>query len=888
MPEWKQEIRNRLAGLALDPAREMEIVEELAQHFEALYEELLSDGATEEEASRVLLEELSESDLLVQELRRVERQVPLEPIVIGARRANMIGDLWQDLRYGFRMLGKNSGFTAVAVLTLALGIGANSAIFSVVNAVLLQPLPFARADELVTIYNTPGGKTSWPLSPIAYLNLKSRNSVFTDVAALSYKGWPANLTGRGEPERLQGFQVSANLFSLLGVALQQGRAFLSEEGRPGENRVVILSHELWRRRFAADPQIVGQAITLNGDSYAVVGVMSADFRYFTQKTELWTPLAFTAADEHDPAGYLAVIGRRKSGVSFEQASAEVEAISREFINNPNSEVRTRLSLPQAMLTEEVRPMLLMLMAAVGFVLLIACANIANLLLARGNVRRREMAIRAALGACRWRVVRQLLAESALLALIGGGGGLLLANWAIQFLASGLPEYLANANSRVAMLKVDTMTLGFTFALSLVTSLLFGLVPAVQLSKTDLNEALKEGGRTAGPRNRLRSMLVVAEVALAMVLLVGGGLMIKSFWRLARVNLGYEPAGVLTAKIDPSGARYKEFAGVTAFYQELLERLRAIAGVRDAGVINSQNFSNSFSIAEHPPLPPEQKPLAQINQVSADYFRAMGIPLRAGRFFTDRDVDGAQPVVIIDETLAQRDFPGEDPIGKHINCEISRGSITSPEIVGVVGGARYWTLSHQAFPHIYVSYLQENWRSMSLRVRAESGDPMKLAAPIRAELAAIDKNQPIHSFKPLEATVSEMVAPQRFTTMLLAGFAALAALLAAIGIYGVMSYAVIQRTREIGVRMALGAGTGDVLKVILRQGAILVVAGVTIGLAASFALTRLISDLLFGVEATDPATFVAITLLLVVVALVACFIPARRATKVDPMVALRYE
>ena len=417
----------------------------------------------------------------------------------------------------------------------------------------------------------------------------------------------------------------------------------------------MLSHELWQRRFAADPQIIGQALTLNGDSYTVVGVMPADFRFFT-KTDLWTPLAFTAADENDRAGYLEVIGRRKPGVSFEQAGAEVEAISREFINNPNSEVRTRLGLPQAMLTEEVRPMLLLLMAAVGFVLLIACANIANLLLARGNVRRREMAIRAALGAGRWRVVRQLLAESALLAFIGGGVGLLLANWAIQFLASGLPEYLANANSRVALLKIDATALGFTFALSLLTSLLFGLVPALQLSRIDLNEALKEGGRTAGPRNRLRSALVVAEVALAMVLLVGGGLMIKSFWRLARVNLGYEPAGVLTAKIDPSGARYEEFAAVTAFYQELLERVRAIPGVRDAGIINSLNASFPFSIDEHPPLPPEQQPSAQINQVSADYFRAMGIPLRAGRFFNDRDVKGAQPVVIIDETLRSTLFP----------------------------------------------------------------------------------------------------------------------------------------------------------------------------------------------------------------------------------------
>ncbi|HEV2668227.1 MAG TPA: FtsX-like permease family protein, partial [Blastocatellia bacterium] len=491
-------------------------------------------------------------------------------------------------------------------------------------------------------------------------------------------------------------------------------------------------------------------------------------------------------------------------------------------------------------------------------------------------------IRAALGAGRLRVARQLLAESAVLALAGGALGLLLASWGVEFLASGLPEYLANANPRVAMLKIDATALGFTIAVSMLTSFLFGLIPALRLSKVDLNEALKEGARTAGGRSRLRQALVIVEVALAMVVLVGGGLTVKSFWRLAHVDLGYEPEGVLTAQIDPSGARYKEFEQGASFYQELLGRISAIPGARYAGAINSNDVVISFGIDEHTPLPPGKQPIAQSNQVSPDYFNAMGIPLRAGRFFNERDVKGAQPVAIIDETLARREFPGENPVGKHIAFWN-----TSHEIVGVVGAAKY-DGPYEHGEHIYLSYLQVNWWSMSLRVRAQSGDPMKLVAPIRAELAAIDKNQPIHSFKALEAQVSEQIAPQRFMAALMAGFAALAALLAAIGIYGVMSYTVAERTREIGVRLALGAQTGNVMRLVLRRGMALAVAGAMIGFGASFALPRLMSGLLFGVEATDPTTLVGITLLLLAVALVSCLIPARRATKVDPLVALRHE
>src|ERR1044071_2188275 len=554
MWSWKV-LRDRFRALRDSDAVHEEIDEELRFHLDMKTEENIRNGMSPHEA-RMLAE------------KRFGRVTRIKELGYSVRGGGLLETLWQDLRYAIRMLRHDAPFTVVAVLTLALGIGMNTAIFSIVNAVLLQPLPYANADALVTIYNTSGGDSKFPLSPIAFLNLKRNNSVFTDVAALSNKGWAANLTGRGEAERLQGFQVSANLFSLLGVAPRTGRAFVEEEDRPGGNHVVVLSNELWQRRFGGDAQIFGQTITLNGDSYTVLGVMPESFRFFT-KTDLWTPLAITPTGENDPAGYLAVIGRRKPGVSFAQASTEVETITQEFNKKRNPQVRTRLGVPQSDLTEEVRPMLLLLMVAVGFVLLIACVNIANLLLARGNVRRRELAVRTALGAGRWRVMRQLLTENLVLAFLSAAIGLLLARWVTQFVASGLPEYLADANSRVALMTLDTTALIVTFMLALITSVLFGLVPAFHLSRIDLNEALNEGGRTVAPRKHLRSVLVVAEVALAMVLLVGGGLMIRSLWRLGHVNLGYDPTGVLTAKIDPSGDKYEGLDRVSTFYQELL-------------------------------------------------------------------------------------------------------------------------------------------------------------------------------------------------------------------------------------------------------------------------------------------------------------------------------
>jgi putative ABC transport system permease protein len=800
----------------------------------------------------------------------------------------MIGSILQDVRYGIRMLTKTPAFTLLAVFTLALGIGANTAIFSVVNAVLLRSLPYQNPNELVSIFMNSRGdepESRFPFAPAAYLNLKSQTQTFQDMAALSNKGWPANLTNAGEAERLQGFQVSSNLFSLLGANAELGRTFSVDEDQPGKNHVVVMSHELWRRRFGGDRNLLGQKLTLNGESYTMIGVMPAGFRFYS-KTDVWTPLAFDVKEANErSSNYLVVIGRLKTGVSIEQASSDTTRITTAFINDPKSEFHPILKPPQELITREVAPMLWLLLSAVGFVLLIACVNMANLTLARGIVRRRELAVRLALGASRFRVVRQVLIESALLALAGGLVGLLLANWAMTFLTSGLPEYLSDSNARIASLKIDETALAFTIALSLVTTVLFALVPALQFSRIDLNDELKKSGKSSSMRSRFRSALVVTEVTLAMITLVGAGLMIKSLWRLVHVNPGYEPVGVLTAQIDPAGEKFKDDEGqqIDIFYRTVLERVATIPGVAKVGLSNSLNASTNYSVVEHPPVPQEQQQSAQMNQVSPDYFGAMGIPLRMGRFFDDRDIKQTRRVIIIDESLAQREFRDENPIGKHLNFWKN-----SWEIVGVVGGARYWGLNGEPIPHMYFSYHQVNWRSMDLVVRTHSGDPMKLVGPVRSVLAAIDKDQPIHSFKTLETIVSDLVAPQRYTTVLLASFAGLSALLSAIGIYGVISYAVSQRMREIGLRMALGAQRSDVLLMVIGHGMTLTVAGITLGLAGSYGLTRLMRTLLFEVTPTDGMTFAVVAISLILIALVASYIPARRATKVDPLVALRYE
>ncbi|HLL74217.1 MAG TPA: ABC transporter permease [Pyrinomonadaceae bacterium] len=798
-----------------------------------------------------------------------------------------MGTLWQDARYGVRALLKSPGLMAVAVLALALGMGANTAIFSVVNAVLLRPLPYKDAGRLTTVFESDARQESfYPAAPANFLAWKGGATSFEEMAALSNKGWSGNLTGAGEPERLQGFQVTANLFQLLGVGAAHGRTFLPEEDRPGASNVVVLSHGLWQRRFGGDRSVVGRTLTINGQGYAVVGVMPPDFQIY-EKADVWTPVAFDAKEEaNDEDHYLFVMGRLRPGVTVEQARAEASAILRSRAERPEEANLAGVSPAQEGLVREVRPLLYVLFGAVGFVLLIACANVASLLLARAASRRKEIAIRTALGASRVRIVRQLLTESVLLALLGATLGLFLALWGVDLLVALLPEYVVVGSPRLRALGVDAWVLGYTVALSLATSLLFGLAPALQASKADLTDALKEGGRGGAGgswRARLRGGVIVAEVALAVVLLAGAGLMIRTLWQLNNVPLGFDPENVLAVNVDLPEAKYEGPERIAEFYGRAFERVAAVPGVERVGATNSLGVSVGFQIEGRPPLGAQDRPQAVTRFVSPGYFDALRVPLVRGRAFTEADRRGGANVAVIDETLARRHFADEDPVGRRINL------FDAPrEIVGVVGAARYDGPALRPNPVAYLPYTQMTWSGMTLYVRSAGGDPASLSASVRGAIHSVDPDQPVYNVRTLSTALSETVAPQRYLTLLLGAFAAVALLLSTLGLYGVVSYSVAQRTQEIGIRMALGARPGDVLRMILRQGVALVAVGVAAGLAASLGLTRLMESVLFGVRPTDPLALASAALLLVCVALLACYVPARRATKVDPMEALRYE
>ena len=806
----------------------------------------------------------------------------------------------RDLRFAFRGLLKRPVFTAIAVVTLGLGIGASTAIFSVVNSVVLRRLPYRTADRIVTIQElNPEGKRIQVTGP-NFIDWRAQNTVFEHLAAIKTRN--VNLTLADQAERIDMAQTSAGFFDVFGAGAQHGRLFVAGDEQAGHAPVAVLSDALWRRRFGGDPNVIGKPMTLDGNTYSIIGVAPAGFQY-PDKTEVWLP-PLKLAPEFSPRvepterrgmGYLSAVALLKPGVTVAQAAGEMETITsrlRQQYPETNNRRFNRVVALHDHLVGDSRTMLWLLFGAVMFVLLIACANVANLLLASAASRSKEIAIRTALGASRWRVMRQLLTESAMLAITGGALGLLLSSYGVKAITKLLPQEFPRLNE----IGMDWRVFGFTLGASLLTGFLFGFAPALQISRADVQEAMKETGRgTAGStrHTRLRHALIVAEVALSVVLLAGAGLLFRSFMRLQAVNAGFTPQQVLTAQLSPAGPAYDENSDYIAFYDRVLERVRAIPGVDSVGVINTLPLSGgptmAFRIEGRPILTVDKWVPTNFRSVSPDYFRAMNITVLQGRAFTPEDNADAPRKLIINQALAQRDFPTEDPIGKRITLG-STDANNQPiwmEIVGVTANVRSQELREEPPPEMYFPTRQMPFQNMAIVVRS-TVEPESLAPALRQAVAEVDRGIPVAKVQTMEHIVSASVTQPRFNLFLIGLFGGVALLLSAAGIYGVTAYTVTQRTHELGIRLALGAQVSDVLKLVLGQGMAVIGIGMVVGLAAAFGLMRLMRSLLFGVGENDPLTFAAITLVLLLVALLACYLPARRATKVDPMIALRYE
>jgi putative ABC transport system permease protein len=798
----------------------------------------------------------------------------------------------KDLRFALRGLAKHPGFTGLAVIILALAIAATTSIFSVVNAVLLRPLPYPEPERLVVIneVNPQQGPQPFELSYLNWLDVRQQSKSFEEIAGVTFSSYVLDV--QGEPSRTVAMGVSANLFPLLRAQAAQGRTFLPEDEKPGANRVAVVSHRFWQRYFL-NQSLNGQGIKLDNQGYAVVGVMPAAFQFPDDKMDVWVTFGPDSGDrpfQNRAVHFIFSLGRLKPGVSQAQAANELTTIFariQEQHANEDSGHSVTLTPLHERITGDLKPALFVLLGAVIFVLLIGCANVANLQLARTSSRGREMAIRVALGASRWRVIRQSLVESLLLSLIGGAIGFLLAMWTITWLLLHLPEGFPRASE----IGVNAAVFGFTFAVSVLTGIVFGLVPAIQAARTDVNDALKSGGKgSINSGSRLRRVLVVTEVALSLMLFIGAGLLIKSFWRLTNVNPGFQADHLLTLHVSLPEQKYSEPAQVIDFFKKVPERLAALPGVKAVSAVNRLPISGGDP---HGDLTIEgrtfgagEAPGVSYRRILPNYFRAMGIPLLQGREFDDRDTGGKPDVVIVNQKMAQRYWPDGDAIGKRIK-------IGPPEhepwvtIVGVVGNVNHTGLDAEPDLATYEPHAKRPWSEMTLLVRTV-GDPLSLAAPVQRELKNAEKEILIEDVVTMNRRLDLSVAPQRMNVVLLATFAFIALVLAAAGIYGVMAHSVAQRTQEIGVRMALGAQLRDVMKMVLRSGMSLALLGILIGLAGAFGLTRLMSKLLFGVTPTDAVTFASVAAILFAVAFLACYIPARRATRVDPSIALRYE
>ena len=883
----------RLRSLFRREQVERELDEEVRYHLERKTEEYIAAGLSSDEARHAAMRAMDGIERHKEECRDM-------------RKVNWLEDFWQDLRFAVRMLRRTPGFAAVVVLTLALGIGANSAIFSVIDGILLQPLPYGDPDRLVIVWenNLRRSNPHNVVSPPNFLDWQAQNHVFSGMSYVS--DLRGNLTGSGEPEQIVAEYVSANFFSVLGVNPVLGPGFTPENGEDGKDRVVALSYGLWKRRFGADPEIVGKTIELNGKVLTIVGVMPQNFSFFIkqgtlsgEKPELWSPWVLPAAYHHrkDIGRFMTVVARLQSGITTARAQTEMTAIATRLATEyPDFDANWGASVVglREQISGDLRPALLLLLGAVGFVLLIACANVSSLLLARAAGREREIGIRTAIGASRWRLARQLLTESILLALIGGGAGIALAVWGTNLLLAASPSNLLDMEK----VPLDWRVLSFACGVTLFAGLLFGFLPSYISARGAIAETLKEGGRSASAgrhRRTIRSAFVVAQIGMALVLLAGSGLLLRSFNLLVRVDPGFDARNLLTFTVTLPSAKYGADPAVLAFFRQLVERVSKIPGVRSATMesyppMSGLGAATSVHILSQPAQAPSELPSAAVRVVGPDYLRTMGIPLHTGREFSATELAEMRHVALVNQSFVDKYFSEVNPLGQkvavHMKSEAESEGQPS-EIIGVVGDVRLIGLDTPAEPTVYWPHPELVYSRMTILART-SGDPMAIVSSARNELHQMDANEPMASVVTAEQLLSHSFSRSRFTTIVLGVFAGAALVLAAVGIYGVVAYTVAQRTSEIGIRVAMGAQRHDVLRLILAQGGRLIVSGIALGIAAGLLITRLMAGLLYGISATDPLTFAAVALLLMAVALLACYVPARRAMGVDPLIALRYE